>query len=119
MITRDSIRFFFDDLKDCGLDGNNALTYGYFFTDRSLSKLEVISEELVKLGYTFVDVLEPDNDDKDDEGYFYLHVEKVEKHNVDSLDLRNMEFYKLAHKYDLDSYDGFDAGPIGFDPERN
>jgi hypothetical protein len=42
---------------------------------------------------------------------FRLHVERVETHSPESLNARNNEFYALADKYSLASYDGMDVGP--------
>ena len=111
MITKDDIQTFFENLKDSDIDSNNQLIYGYFFTDPNATKLESASQDLVKLGYKFVDIFEAEVED-DDEPFFYLHVEKVEKHSVDSLDKVNQTLYVLADKYELESYDGFAAGPI-------
>jgi hypothetical protein len=118
MITKDAIQQVFDQLlKQGNMDTKEPLLYGYFFTDADGAKLFAVSEELEKLGYKYVDIFEPDVDEADDAVY-YLHVEKVETHTVDSLDLRNKEFYKFADKYNLESYDGFDVGNVDFDPSK-
>ena len=41
-----------------------------------------------------------------------LHMERVEKHTVDSLDRRNGELDAFAVKHGLQSYDGMDVGPV-------
>lgn len=54
---------------------------------------------------------EHEHDDEEDDEYYCLHVEKVEKHTIDSLDVRNKEFAALAEKYGVEGYDGMDVGP--------
>lgn len=110
MIDKESVKAFFDDLPNCDLDPANELLYGYFFTDTDKTKLLIASKELEKLGYKYVDIFDADVDE-DDEPFYFLHVEKIEIHSVDSLLQRNSELYSFADKFDLDSYDGFDVGP--------
>jgi regulator of RNase E activity RraB len=118
MITKDAIQQVFDDLDHQGdMNTNGPLLYGYFFTDTDGAKLVAACEELQKMGYKYVDIFEPEVDDGD-EPFYYLHVEKVETHSVDSLDQRNKELYKFADKFNLDSYDGFDVGHVDFDPAK-
>lgn len=119
MIAKDSIQQVFDDLDAQGeMDTMGPLLYGYFFTDADSNKLFEVSEELQNLGYKFVDIIEADLEDEDDDKFYYLHIEKVETHTIDSLDLINKEFYKFADKYNLESYDGFDVGNVNFDPSK-
>jgi hypothetical protein len=43
-----------------------------------------------------------------------------ERHTPETLDERNQEFYRLASRFNLDSYDGMDVGPIDVaDPGLN
>ncbi|MEM9060934.1 MAG: ribonuclease E inhibitor RraB [Pseudomonadota bacterium] len=85
--------------------------WGYFFTDRRLEALERAAEELVKAGYTFVRVLEPELE-QGEARYYFLHVERVERHSVDSLHLRNAALYEFADRHNLGGYDGMDVGPL-------
>lgn len=118
MITKDAIQQVFDDLDTQGdMDTKGPLLYGYFFTDPDGDKLYSASEELQKMGYKFINIFQPEVDEGDDP-FYYLHVEKVETHSVDSLDKRNQEFYKFADKFNLESYDGFDVGHVDFDPTK-
>jgi hypothetical protein len=43
---------------------------------------------------------------------WWLHVEKIETHNVDSLTRREEELSEIALKANLGSYDGWDVGPV-------
>ena len=82
------------------------LLWGYFFFDPDPSKLRQISGELQALGYQFVSIEQVPG-----RNLFRLHVEKVEIHSPQSLNSRNEEFYQLAEKFGITSYDGMDVGP--------
>lgn len=112
MITKATLTDFFDDLKSKGdFDATKPLLYGYFFTDENQEKLLEAKKVLQKDGYTFVDIFEAENEENVPT-YFYLHIEKIEIHDVASLHKRNTAFYLFAEKYNLNSYDGFDIGNV-------
>ena len=81
------------------------LLWGYFFFDPSEQKLRNVAKELEK-NYRVVSVAEVPG-----RRSFRLHVEKVEVHTPASLHARNLEFYELAARFGLASYDGMDVGP--------
>jgi hypothetical protein len=83
------------------------LLWGYFFIDSDPKWLEVVAQELIASGYRLVDIRATD-----DKSAYVLHVEKVEHHTVESLNKRNQEFYALAEKFRLSSYDGMDVRPV-------
>ncbi len=113
MITKETIIDFFEDLKiNSDFNLNEELLWGYFFLDKDYNKLKKISEYLEKEEYRFVDIFEAEKETEDDPEEYYLHIEKVEFHNVDSLDKRNRYFYNLAVKNNIDSYDGFYVGNV-------
>lgn len=85
--------------------------WGYFFTDYDRQKLVTAARALESLGYRVVGFLEPTPDD-DDQDLLFLHVERVERHTVDSLDARNQQLYRFAEDVGLRSYDGMDVGPV-------
>ena len=85
---------------------DGALLWGYFFLDTSAEKLKQAAVELEKLGYRIVNIEKASGKQG-----FRLHTEKVETHTPASLNARNGEFYSLAEKYSLASYDGMDVGP--------
>jgi len=66
--------------------------------------------ELQAEDYEFVDVYLSDKDDPDDEDMWWLHVQRVEVHTVDSLFARNERLTEFAAHHGLDSYDGMDVG---------
>ena len=41
-----------------------------------------------------------------------MHVEKIETHTPETLNKRNGEFYALAEKYEVASYEGMGVGPV-------
>jgi hypothetical protein len=98
-------------------DMNGDMVWGYFFTDSDKSALERASQKLQKHGYQLVDIFQPQ-----DEGaplpYFFLHVERVETHTVDSLYRRNAELEAFARANGLDTYDGMDVGPVEAPPDE-
>jgi hypothetical protein len=87
-------------------NADGPLLWGYYFTSRDKHRLEVASQDLAAEGYRIVDIAV-----RDDPNIWWLHVEKVEHHTVDSLNDRNQAFYAFAKAKGLDSYDGMDVGP--------
>jgi len=113
MITKETIKDFFSDIEEGNeFDTSNKLLWGYFFLDNDLEKLKVFSLKLRELGFMFKDIFEAEKTDKSDITEYYLHVERVEHHNINSLFNLNDELYKLANEHLIDSYDGFDVGNI-------
>ena len=111
VITLNQLKEMFADIrtnpgyKKWNVDG--PLLWGYFFTDPDSKKLQPVAEYLSSNGYRFVAIYPTD-----DKSTFFLHVEKVEHHTPESLNKRNLEFYKLASRFRLESYDGMDVGPV-------
>jgi len=85
------------------------MLWGYFFTDPDPKKLQPVADYLTNAGYKFVDIFLADDDDNE---IYFLHVEKIERHTPETLDQRNQDFYELASKFNLESYDGMDVGPV-------
>ncbi|TSE02855.1 ribonuclease E inhibitor RraB [Aquimarina algiphila] len=113
MITKEIIEDFFENLDKGGeFDTSSKLLWGYFFLDKNKSKLKIAAEKLSKLGYQYVDIFEAEKENPNDSEEYYLHVERIEYHDVNSLDQRNKDFYLFAKNNNLDCYDGFDAGNI-------
>jgi hypothetical protein len=112
VITLEQLNRMFADMrtqqgyKKWNVDG--PLVWGYFFTDPSRQKLQPVADHLSSIGYRFVSIYPTD-----DKSTFFLHVEKIEHHTPESLNRRNLEFYELARRLELESYDGMDVGPVG------
>lgn len=82
------------------------LLWGYFFFDRDMEKLKGAAKELQTMGYRIVNL-----DAVQGRPLFRLHIERVEAHTPESLNLRNVQFYEFAEKRAIGSYDGMDVGP--------
>lgn len=106
MIAKHQLQQMFDDIsRNAGWDMSKPMLWGYFFTNPTRDELEVAAKALAGDGYRVVEICEDD-----DEPLFWLHVERVEAHTVDSLYERNESFYRLAAELGLESYDGMDVG---------
>ncbi|ROP77102.1 regulator of ribonuclease activity B [Stenotrophomonas rhizophila] len=92
-------------------DLNGPMLWGYFFVNTTPEPLHGLGEKLVELGYTLVEVFEPDLEEGEDP-YHVLHVERAEVHTEASLDARNHELQALAEANGVEDYDGMDVGPV-------
>ena len=107
MISRETIERMFKDMRrKSGWKSNAPLLWGYFFKSLNRRGLEAAAEELAQAGYELVDISPRKSGD------WWLHVEKVEVHTVDSLCKRNDELQGLAESYVSVEYDGMDVGPV-------
>lgn len=112
MIELEALEAMFDNIAaGAKWDMSKPMLWGYFFTDASTEKLEVVAKVLEQSGYRFVKIFEPELDEGE-EPYYFLHVEQEEVHSPQSLHERNAQLYALADRYELQSYDGMDVGPI-------
>jgi hypothetical protein len=116
MISRDTLISFFADTRRLRQDGkahfdiDDTCRWSYFFVDLSRSKLEPLSDHLQQLGYEAKGFLEPDL--TSDGPAYFLRVDRVERHTVDSLEARNDELYELAARFGVQDYDGMDVGEV-------
>lgn len=106
MITRESVRRFFRDMRAKDVDLRREMLWGYFFVDRRRTVLATLRKVLVKDGYRFVDVFDGQDGD------LYLHVERVERHSAASLHERCVELSVLGAKHRGVTFDGFDLGNV-------
>jgi hypothetical protein len=117
MISREEIEDLFEHTRALYRDRkarwniDEICRWSFFFVDASKEKLRKLGEHLQSNGYEFVGFLDP-NPDNDDQETVFLRVDKVEKHDVDTLLARNDEFYKLAERFKVREYDGMDVGPV-------
>ncbi len=117
MIDRSALAEMFQTIEENGLPANEELMWGYFFADNDPEKLETLVPALESRGYRFVDLYEAEAEDDAviAEPLYCLHVERAEKHDIDSLENRTKELYILAEKYGVQSYDGMEVGPLESD----
>jgi hypothetical protein len=117
MITRDQIEGLFEHTRRLRQDGrvdwdiDGLCRWTYFFVDASKAKLLRLGEQLQRLGYERVGLLEPSDGD-DDQETITLQADRVEIHTVDTLLARNDELYALARQFQVRDYDGMDNGPV-------
>jgi hypothetical protein len=112
MISRQQIQDMFDSMRaKAKWSIDEVCCWGYYFTDYDRAKLMNAMEVLKDKGYRVVGIMEPSPDD-DDQKLLMLHVEKEERHTVESLLARNDELYGVARTLGLRSYDGMDVGPV-------
>lgn len=112
-ITLENLEAMFQDVAE-NTDWNmkDPMLWGYFFTHHEPGLLETAKSELENKGYRFVGLFITEKEDENEPDLWWLHVEKEEVHTPMTLDRRNKEFYSLASKLGLQSYDGMDVGPI-------
>jgi hypothetical protein len=111
MITKEEMVELFADMeKNAPWDISEPLLWGYFFADQSKTKLELAQVLFKAKGYTIVGIYDSEPE-SDTPALWWLHIEKVEQHTVDTLHARNQEFYQFAEDHQLESYDGMDVGP--------
>ena len=116
MITREVIDELFESTRArARWSIDDVCLWGYFFTDVDRSKLLGAGADLEDRGFRMVGILDPTPADDDQETLF-LHVERVERHTVDSLLELNADLDAFAEQHGLESYDGMDVGPAGGAP---
>jgi hypothetical protein len=89
------------------------MQWGYFFADGDADALQRLGAELAREGYRLVDVFLADKEagDEDEDDVYFLHVERIETHTIDSLRRRNEHLQAMAEHFGVATYDGMDVGP--------
>lgn len=103
--------------EESGWDMSRDMLWGFFFTNDQREPLGLAAIELSQLGYRVVDTYVSDKDDLSEPDLWWLHVERIETHSVDSLHMRNDELTAFAKTAGLESYDGWDVGPTSIKGE--
>ena len=112
MIDREALVEMFENIAERGeWDMSQPMLWGYFFTNHSQAALRAAVPSLQGDQYEFVDIYQSEKDDPSDEDLWWLHVQRVEVHTVDSLVARNERLSEFASRLGIDSYDGMDVGP--------
>jgi hypothetical protein len=104
----------FAEMRKNPWDLNGDLLWGYFFTNQNKKALEFDAWVLRRFGYRTVDMHQ---DEK--KGFWWLHVEKVERHTLDSMAGRNVRLAWFGSVFGGSDYDGWDVGQVGFRTEAN
>jgi hypothetical protein len=113
MIAREILQQMFDGISEEGQwDMSEPMMWGYFFTHPEKGPLARVVPLLQARDYEFVDLYQGDENNPADADLWWLHVQRVEAHSVDSLFARNEQLREFASDHGLDSYDGMDVGPV-------
>lgn len=120
MIPRKLIEEMFANCKKAKVfDESGACLWSYFFTDTDADKLLAAGEALEQQGFTLIGVTEAeDAPEESDDQYFFLQVDRVERHTIETLVKRNEELAAYAEERELHSYDGMEASPLDSDVEQ-
>jgi hypothetical protein len=100
----EKIEEMFVNMQSNGVNTDTLMLYGYFFTSDKQDDLKKPVEELKQDGFQYVDIYK-----SDDTTIWWLHVERIEMHNSQSLFDLDEKLYAIADKYGI-YYDGFDVG---------
>ena len=113
MIPKHQLQDMFDSISEStDWDMSGDMLWGYFFTNSDRSALEQVAPILDEMGYSVKSIYLSDKDSEDESDLWWLHVEKVETHSVDSLYATNLVLHEFAEQHGIDSYDGMDVGPV-------
>lgn len=114
MITLQELEDFFEMTRQMYAEGRSAwriddeCRWSYFFVDAEREKLLPIADYMGRLGYEFMGTLDPEVDDECQ--VFFLRMDRVERHSPWSLHELNYQFYEIAERFGVESYDGMDVG---------
>lgn len=112
MIEREALVEMFESIARQGdWDMSQPMLWGFFFTNHEPTALRAAVPKLQADDYEFVDIYESDKDSPSDADLWWLHVQRVEVHTVDTLFARNERLAEFASRHGIDSYDGMDVGP--------
>lgn len=119
MISRKLLQELFKNCESVDtFDIKSTCRWSYFFTDTDADNLLAAGEELEQRGYSLIGVLEADGSPDDEtEQYYYLQVNRIEHHTVDTLIALNQQLDAFAAERGLHSYDGMEVGPIDIDAD--
>lgn len=104
-ISLKKIEEMFSSMKSNGVNTNTTMLWGYFFTSNKKDKFQEVAKELKSKNFEFVEIFQAE-----DKSY-WLHLERKEVHNAESLYELDEELYKVAEKFNI-NYDGFDVGNV-------
>lgn len=104
----------FSNLHANGVNTDQIMLWGYYFTSTKKDKFDQVAKELRSKNFEFVEIFQAD-----DKSY-WLHLERKEIHNAKSLYELDEALYAIADKHEI-IYDGFDVGNVDKDKpiERN
>lgn len=117
----EGIQEIFDEAKrEDNWKADEDMLYSYYFVDEDAEKLEKLGDHLESKGYDFIDIFElGDEETEQPTGEYLLHIDRVETHTPRSLAERNVEFSKLAEKFEISVYDGWEFGELEGEDEND
>lgn len=107
-IPLEKIEEMFSNMKANGVDSDQIMLWGYFFTSTKKDKFDQVAKKLKSKNFEFVEIFQAE-----DKSY-WLHLERKEIHNAKSLYELDEELYAIADKHKI-IYDGFDVGNVDKD----
>jgi hypothetical protein len=107
-IPMEKIEEMFAQAKANGVNTDNTMLWGYFFTSENKVDFMKVANELKSKNFDFVEIYQDVNKT------YWLHVERKEIHTEKSLYALDDELYAVADKYNV-TYDGFDVGNVDKD----
>lgn len=111
--SRQQLTQMFDDIsRKTNWDMSKDMLWGYFFTNNSRDALDVAAQLLSQSGYRVVAIYLSEKKATAAPDLWWLHVERIETHSIESLLKRNAELAAFARTQGLNSYDGMDVGPV-------
>lgn len=114
MITLDMLQAFFSDTRQKNTSTSQTWSidevcrWSYFFVDEDSEKLTPLVRHMQAQGYEFIGITEPD--DADEDPFFYLQLDRIERHTPESLHARVQALYGIAEQFEIADYDGMNVG---------
>ncbi len=107
IIQYSDVQQLFEKMRKAGWNMDQELAWGYFFKNNTIGPLNILAKTLEQQSYDIIDINQsyPDN-------LYWLQIEKIEQHSIESLDKRNQLFYQIAQQAHILRYDGMDVSPI-------
>jgi Regulator of ribonuclease activity B len=116
-ISRQKLQGMFDQMqRQSHWDRTQPLLWGYFFNNPTREPLDKAAPLLSAMGYRIVGIYLAEKKSMSAPDKWWLHIERIEVHTVDSLDMRNREFNDFATAHGIALYDGMDVGPASGGP---
>lgn len=113
MITLEQISDFFNETRELHQEEriswsvDDACRWSYYFIDSKREALVPLADHLEAQGYEVVAI-----DESEDDGEYFLQVDRVEAHTPQSLFELGVEFEKLAEQFNIADYDGMDVSGV-------
>jgi hypothetical protein len=98
----------FSNMHANGMNTDQIMHWGYFFTSTKKDKFDQIANKLKRENFEFVEIFQAEDNS------YWLHLERKEIHDTKSLYELDEKLYSIADEYNI-IYDGFDVGNVDKD----